>query len=181
MTHLPHLDDMADFKHGAGWGRCQKFISTQGKRSTAAACLRSASGQLKPNIRLKTGKTVDTVSFEEDRAVGVKITNAKASEPGGEEVIRARKQVVLCSGALGTPAILERSGIGNPKVLAKAGIDRRVELPGVGEGYQDHPVGPHNASTSLLGVACPLELFCLRYQRSRRFHAWRYERRGGGS
>lgn len=46
--------------------------------------------------------------------------------------------MILSSGSLGTPGILERSGIGNPTVLRKAGIEPLVDLPGVGEKYQDH-------------------------------------------
>lgn len=46
--------------------------------------------------------------------------------------------VVLCCGALGTPLVLERSGIGRPELLGKAGVDVVAELPGVGENYLDH-------------------------------------------
>lgn len=54
------------------------------------------------------------------------------------QVIKARKMVVLSSGALGSPQILERSRIGDPMVLKQAGLSVLVDLPGVGSGYQDH-------------------------------------------
>lgn len=54
----------------------------------------------------------------------------------------ARKMVILCCGALGTPGILERSGIGDPEVLTDAGIELQVDLPGVGAELDDHQASP---------------------------------------
>jgi alcohol oxidase len=50
----------------------------------------------------------------------------------------AKKLVVVSAGCLGTPQILERSGVGNPEILKKAGITPVADVPGVGENYQDH-------------------------------------------
>ena len=44
----------------------------------------------------------------------------------------------MTCGALGSPSVLERSGVGNAQILQKAGIDVVVDLPGVGANYQDH-------------------------------------------
>ncbi|MBI3898660.1 MAG: GMC family oxidoreductase N-terminal domain-containing protein [Gammaproteobacteria bacterium] len=49
------------------------------------------------------------------------------------------RNVILCAGAVGTPAILMRSGIGDPAALAPLGIEVRQALPGVGSGLMDHP------------------------------------------
>jgi alcohol oxidase len=46
--------------------------------------------------------------------------------------------VVISSGALGTPQVLERSGVGNPEILKKVGVTVVADVPGVGENYQDH-------------------------------------------
>lgn len=57
--------------------------------------------------------------------------------------------VVVSSGALGTPSILERSGLGNSDILTKAGVQEIIsDLPGVGENYQDHHllVYPYHSS-----------------------------------
>lgn len=54
------------------------------------------------------------------------------------KLIRARRMVIICSGALGTPPILERSGIGSPSILERFGIPVISGLSGVGENYQDH-------------------------------------------
>ncbi len=69
------------------------------------------------------------------------LTDPKNSnhQPGLEpEVVRAAREVVMSSGAIGTVQILERSGIGSPEVLTSAGIETRVALPGVGGNLQDH-------------------------------------------
>ena len=57
--------------------------------------------------------------------------------------------VVLSSGTLGTPQILERSGVGNGDLLRQLGIKVVSNLPGVGEEYQDH-------YTNLIRTSCPL-------------------------
>jgi len=74
--------------------------------------------------------------------------------------VKARERVVLSSGTLGTPQILERSGIGNSELLKKAGIkDIKSDLSGVGENYLDHNIvfqpykvvlPPGNSLTALL-------------------------------
>lgn len=52
--------------------------------------------------------------------------------------VKANKQVVVSCGACGTPPVLERSGIGAEAVLQRANIPVLVDLPGVGDGYEDH-------------------------------------------
>ena len=54
------------------------------------------------------------------------------------KVVRAKKLVVITAGALGTPQILERSGVGNSKILTALDIPVVSDVPGVGENYQDH-------------------------------------------
>jgi choline dehydrogenase len=52
--------------------------------------------------------------------------------------VRARQEVLLCSGAIGTPALLQRSGVGPAALLQQHGITVQHDLPGVGENLQDH-------------------------------------------
>lgn len=73
--------------------------------------------------RILTRKTVTRVIVEHGRAVGVAI---------GDEVIRARQEVILCAGAIGSAAVLMNSGI--------AAGGRVADLPGVGENFHDHLV-----------------------------------------
>jgi choline dehydrogenase-like flavoprotein len=53
-------------------------------------------------------------------------------------MIKARREVILSAGAVQSPQLLELSGIGQAEVLARANITQLIELPGVGENYQDH-------------------------------------------
>ena len=55
------------------------------------------------------------------------------------------KEIVLSAGAIHTPQVLQLSGIGPAGWLEAAGVDVRVELPGVGANFQDHPIGPNIA------------------------------------
>ncbi|WP_432078941.1 GMC family oxidoreductase [Streptomyces sp. YPW6] len=58
---------------------------------------------------------------------------------GGEAVLRAERELLLCAGAVDTPRLLMLSGIGPAEDLRRLGIDVRVDLPGVGENLLDHP------------------------------------------
>jgi alcohol oxidase len=93
-----------------------------------------------PNLHLLVESTVTRVIFEGKRATGVeyRATTPVAGEEGKTSIVKARKLVVVSSGALGTPQVLERSGVGNAKILTKLGIPVVSDLPGVGEEYQDH-------------------------------------------
>ncbi|KAL3480888.1 hypothetical protein BJX99DRAFT_272582 [Aspergillus californicus] len=63
-----------------------------------------------------------------------KPANAKTSK------IRARKEIIMAAGAVHTPKILQLSGIGSSSVLHSLGVQQVINLPGVGENFQDHPV-----------------------------------------
>ncbi len=85
------------------------------------------------NLRVVTGATVDKLVIEKGRAVGLRY------RVGGEEhVARAGGEVLLAAGAIGTPAILERSGIGEAERLKELGITPVINAPGVGANLQDH-------------------------------------------
>jgi choline dehydrogenase-like flavoprotein len=98
----------------------------------------SARGFLKPvlnrpNLRLETKVMVDRLIIEHGRAVGVRFLQ------NGETVeARARGEVILCAGAIGSPHLLQRSGIGPADWLAQAGIDVTLDRQGVGRNLQDH-------------------------------------------
>ncbi len=98
----------------------------------------SARGFLKPvlnrpNLRLETNVMVDRLIVENGRAVGVRFR-----QNGREIEARAKGEVVLCAGAVGSPHLLQRSGIGPAEWLADAGVDVVLDKPGVGRNLQDH-------------------------------------------
>jgi choline dehydrogenase len=104
----------------------------RGRRwSSADAFLRPA--LKRANLALRTGALIDRVLIEQGRAVGVRYTRG-----GQSHQARARCEVILCAGAVGSPAILMRSGIGPAAVLAGAGVPVQVASPGVGANLQDH-------------------------------------------
>ncbi|KAK1991576.1 glucose-methanol-choline oxidoreductase [Colletotrichum falcatum] len=62
--------------------------------------------------------------------------------PSGNNTLRtvnAKKEVILSAGTIHTPHLLQLSGIGPRKILEAGGIDVRVDLPGVGQNFHDHP------------------------------------------
>nr|GAT58258.1 predicted protein [Mycena chlorophos] len=92
------------------------------------------------NIQVLTQCRVKRVIFDGDRAVGVEYIShhPDVEDQQATVTVKATKLVVLSSGAFGSPAILERSGIGAKNILAAHGIPQLVDLPGVGENYNDH-------------------------------------------
>ena len=79
------------------------------------------------------------MSCRGDKATGVEFTWNKQFLPDADtdvHSVRARKLVVVSAGTFGSPGILERSGVGRAEVLNKIGVPVKLELDGVGEGYQ---------------------------------------------
>jgi choline dehydrogenase len=98
----------------------------------------SARGFLKPvlnrpNLRLETKVMVDSLIIENGRAVGVRFV-----QNGAVIEARTRGEVILCAGAIGSPHLLQRSGVGPADWLAPLGIDVKLDRQGVGRNLQDH-------------------------------------------
>ena len=105
----------------------------RGRRfSTARAFLDPIRGR--GNLTIETKAACQKVVFDGKKAVGIHFHNK-----GGElSEARARKEVILCAGAVQSPQLLELSGIGQANLLSEHGIELVHELPGVGENYRDH-------------------------------------------
>lgn len=87
------------------------------------------------NLTIKTSALVTRVVVEKGRAIGVEIVD----RPGGQpEVLRAEREVIVSSGAIGSPKLLQQSGIGPADHLKSVGVDVVHDLPGVGSNLQDH-------------------------------------------
>ena len=89
----------------------------------------------RPNLTVITGAQATALTFDGDRATGVVY---KKGGKGDDILVTANREVLLCSGALKTPQLLQVSGIGDPEDLTKHGIAVRHALPGVGKNLQDH-------------------------------------------
>ena len=104
----------------------------RGQRCSAAAAFVHPVLQ-RPNLTLLTRTHATRVLFEGRRAVGV-----QARQRGRSLSLRARREVVLCAGALQTPQLLLLSGVGPAEELQRHGIPLLHRLPGVGQNLQDH-------------------------------------------
>ena len=124
---------IADFNTGNNEGISLFHVNQRrGRRwSAARGFLKPALNR--PNLRLETDVLVDRLIFANKRAVGVRFRK-------GSEVIeaRARGEIILSAGAIGSIAILQRSGVGPRDWLKENGIDVVHELQGVGRNLQDH-------------------------------------------
>ena len=87
----------------------------------------------RPKLRILTGAEVQGLTLEGRRATGVRFRHK-----GRDCHARAGAEVVLAAGAIGSPKVLQLSGIGPGAVLREHGIEVRHDLPGVGENLQDH-------------------------------------------
>jgi len=127
---IPKVDD---FNRGTNEG-CGYFEVTQkaGVRWTAAkGFLRPA--KRRPNLLVQTDAQVKRLVIEGNRCTGVEFLYK-----GGVKTANAQGEVILSAGSIGSPHILQLSGIGPGEWLRDAGIEVRHELPGVGGNLQDH-------------------------------------------
>lgn len=122
-----------DFNSGkqAGCGLYQ-VTNRNGRRSSAANCYLHPV-ENRPNLAVVTNVQVTRILFEGKRAVGVEI-----HQKGEVRKLYARREVVLASGAVGTPNLLLHSGIGDGEKLRSLGIEVAADIPEVGRNLQDH-------------------------------------------
>ena len=107
------------------------------------------------NLKVETSAQATKILFEGKRAVGIEYMQGKQ-----KKTIRARREVILASGAFQSPQLLMLSGVGDNAELAKHGIASVHDLPGVGQNLQDHPDfifsyasdSPYFFGTSLKGI-----------------------------
>ncbi len=100
--------------------------------NTSKAFLRPV--QSRPNLTVWTHAQARRLLLDGQRVTGVEVQRSTDAPVA----VRAAREVVLCAGAIGTPQLLQLSGIGAGERLHALGITPRHELPGVGENLQDH-------------------------------------------
>lgn len=118
-------------KQQEGFGPMHMTIKKGVRWSTANAYLRPA--MQRSNLTVITHALVHKVVFEGKQAVGIEF-----ERKGKLTTLHCNKEVILSAGSVGSPHILQLSGIGKASTLADAGIEQIHELPGVGENLQDH-------------------------------------------
>ena len=128
---IPATDDLNGYRQ-EGLGPMDRTVTAKGRRASTSLCYLD-------NARKRSTLTVlprvlaDRVIFDGTRAVGV-----EALMDGNRETWRARREVIVTSGAIASPQLLQRSGVGNADDLRAMGIHSVAHLPGVGENLQDH-------------------------------------------
>jgi choline dehydrogenase len=127
----PRTDDLNGYRQ-EGFGPMDRTVTAHGRRaSTARGYLDQA--RERPNLTIVTHALTDRILFSGKRAVGVAYWHRDA-----EVKAHARREVLLCSGAIASPQILQRSGVGPGEWLRELQIPVVLDLPGVGRNLQDH-------------------------------------------
>src|SRR5713226_2782479 len=151
---LEYREDLNDLPLGhsdcIGW--CQQTRGGRRRASTARTYLHPA--LKRPNLQLVTHALVHRVLFDGTRAVGVEFSR----NGGPVERADAVREVILSAGAVGSPHILQLSGVGDPEHLGKIGVEIVHALPGVGKNMQDH----YTARTSYTVVGAQTANECSR-------------------
>ncbi len=114
-----------------GMGHYQLSTRDAERSSAASAFLKPALARKNLTVRLNT-QTLK-IDIEKGRAVGVTVAAG-----AGVETLRADREVILSSGAIGSPRLLQLSGVGPADALKAAGVGVTHDLPGVGSNLQDH-------------------------------------------
>jgi choline dehydrogenase len=123
------------------------------------------------NLTVATRTRVGRLLFDGRSCSGVRVLD----NGGNRKDILARREVIVCAGAVETPLLLERSGIGRPGLLRAAGIEPRIESPNVGERVIEQrgialqvTLGPGRVAASRLSTGRGQAAEALRYLRSGR-------------
>jgi choline dehydrogenase len=114
-----------------GVGYYQRTIRNGRRASAAHSFLRPV--MRRANLHVATRAVVRRLTFDGKRVTGIEYRR------GGKSITaRAGREVILSAGAVGSPHLMQISGIGPPNLLRDIGVEVRHALPGVGEGLQDH-------------------------------------------
>ncbi|MBA8877629.1 GMC family oxidoreductase [Phyllobacterium myrsinacearum] len=127
---IPYNHDF-NGKQQAGVGFYQ--LTQRDRRRSSASMAYLAPIRSRKNLTVRMGAQVTKIVVENSRAVGVEIAKGNT-----REIIRAEREVLVSSGAIGSPKLLLQSGIGAAEHLRKVGVPVVHNLPGVGENLQDH-------------------------------------------
>jgi len=114
-----------------GFGPMHMTVGDGVRSSASNAYIETA--KKRANLKILTNVLVEKVTLENKKATGVEF-----SVNGNKKTLKANKEVILCAGSIGSPQLLQLSGIGPKKVLNDVGIEILHALPGVGENLQDH-------------------------------------------
>lgn len=137
------IKKMTDFntdKGMLGAAVFQTLIDSKGQRSSAAVAYLNEKAAARPNLKIAVGQSVTKIIFDESgakpRAIGVEMAASRHAPI--RYVAKAKREVIVCAGAVHTPYILKLSGIGPANELASHGIKVVKDLTAVGANLVDH-------------------------------------------
>ncbi|KAJ7176496.1 pyranose dehydrogenase [Mycena filopes] len=138
-SRFPFVLDMnAGAPLGVGW--LQETIGG-GERSSAATAYLAPHFQQRPNLHiLVNARVLRLIANRTDTGVVFHSVEFSQDQSAPPSTVSARKEIILSAGAVGTPAILQHSGVGNATALRALGINALLDLPSVGQNSSDHPV-----------------------------------------
>ncbi|MBG6472929.1 choline dehydrogenase [Pseudomonas aeruginosa] len=129
----PRTDDLNGYQQ-EGFGPMDRTVPPEGRRAaTGRGYLDQARGR--PNLTIVTHALSDRILFSGKRAIGVSYLVGNGDNP---VTAHARREVLVCSGAIASPQLLQRSGVGPAALLRDLDIPVVHDLPGVGANLQDH-------------------------------------------
>lgn len=128
------FDEVTDHNHPQATGVGPFPQNRRGRLRVSTAIAYLLPARQRPNLTIRPHCLVDRVVVEHDRALGLEL------EVAGEREMVYGRRITIAAGAIGTPAILLRSGIGPREAVLELGIEPVVDLPGVGANLIDHPV-----------------------------------------
>ncbi|HUQ36733.1 MAG TPA: choline dehydrogenase [Aestuariivirga sp.] len=105
--------------NGERWSAAKSYIKPNLKR---------------PNLKIIADSHIDKISIE-----GARATHVVISRGGRLEVVKAKREIVVCCGAIDSPKLLLLSGLGPADHIRSMGIEVISDIPGVGANLQDHP------------------------------------------
>ncbi len=129
----PRTEDLNGYQQ-EGFGPMDRTVTPKGRRAaTGRGYLDQARNR--PNLTIVTHALSDRILFSGKRAIGVAYLKGNSDTP---ITARARREVLVCSGAIASPQLLQRSGVGPAALLRDLDVPVVHDLPGVGANLQDH-------------------------------------------
>ncbi|MDH4871044.1 choline dehydrogenase [Pseudomonas sp. BN515] len=130
---FPRTEDLNGYQQ-EGFGPMDRTVTPEGRRAaTGRGYLDQA--RSRPNLTIVTHALTDRILFSGKRATGVAYLQGNNDNP---ITVRARREVLVCSGAIASPQLLQRSGVGPAALLRDLDVPVVHDLPGVGANLQDH-------------------------------------------
>ena len=130
------IPDCPDFNHPEGSGVGPSPLNNPNGIRMSTALTYLAESRHRLNLTIRPNTMIRRIIFKDNKATGVEV------ECGGEHFVLEGEEIILSTGAIGSPHILMLSGVGPADQLESVDIPVILDLPGVGQNLRDHPIVP---------------------------------------